>query len=213
MADLRITKVLSNNRFQVTPEIINQTTVETDLIEDFGEPIVSLGGTIDVTSTSIPLTGTILGTFTIGETVTAELPTYSGASGVLQWVDTTNGIIYVKNVTGTFVDTDLVTGQTSDATIDIATAGVGAAVLQFTARYGVAPTSTANFTVPLATRRIPSGWASSQLTFSFDGNTKPEAEENANDLIETIKVITTEKWTELVGKIDNFEGVDITPLP
>jgi hypothetical protein len=213
MADLKITKILTNNRYTASPEVINVTTVETDLIEDFGEPIVSLGGTIDVTSTSLPLTGVFAGTFTIGETVEAELPTYSGASGILQWVDITNNKIYVKNVTGTFLDTDLVTGQTSSATFDINVGGVGAAITQFEARYGVVPTSTANFSIAMATRRIPSGWAGGSLVYTFDGKTKPEAEENANDFIETIKVITTEKWTELIGNIDNYEGVEVVPLP
>lgn len=211
MADLKITKTLTNNRFTVSPEIINETAQELSLLEDFGEPIVTLGGTIDVTSTSIPLTGVIAGTFTIGETIEAPLPTYSGATGVVQWVDTTGGIVYVKNTTGTFVAADVAEGASSGATITVSI--VGAATTQFEARYNLAPESSSNFSVPLVTRRIPSQWDNGALVITFDGNSRPEAEENANDFIQTLKVLTTEAWAELTSKIDNYEGVDIIPLP
>ena len=206
MADLKIVKGLSNNRYTVTPTLVDLTTVETDLVEDFGEPIVTMGGAINVVSTTTALNvGTITGEYSIGEIVEGQT---SGATAIVFYV--TGNIIYVTGITGTFgpSNVDVIEGADSGATSTIIT--VGSTITQFQARYGIAPQSTENFTSPQLIRRIPSQLGQ---TITFDGNLKPEAEQNANDYIETIKVIINEAWTVLTGKIDNYEGTELVPVP
>lgn len=211
MANLVVTKSLESNVYSASFTVSGLSTTESALIEDFGEPTVTFGGTIDVTSECTPIVVTgASGTFTVGETVTAAP---SGASGTLFYADIDDlgaGTLYIYDIGATpFAGGDTLTGGTSGETATYAS--TGADVTQFEARYGVAPESTANFTVTTITRRITSSF--NGTTFSRNGNLIAEAEENMNDLIAQVKAVVEEAWSELIAKVDNFEGTDTYPLP
>ena len=204
MADLRFDKVLTNNRYSITISVVNTTASEDELIEDFGEPVVTFGGDFDVTTTANPLSvSSIVGTFVVGETVTGGT---SGATGVVNKIDLLNDIIWVTTDTG-ITPVETITGGTSGATAQVDS--VGTAKTTFELAYGSAPNSTANFSTTEVSRRLISGLP---ITFNFDGNTNTEAKENCLDHAIATEFDVKAAWNLLLAKIDDYEGVDIIPL-
>lgn len=210
MANLHILKALDNNIYSVTPSVQTLTTSETTLVSDYGDPAVSLGGSIDVVSTARQVNyqnGTLVGTFVVGETVTGGT---SAATGVVFLVETDTFKLHLTGVTGTFGNDEEIEGGTSLATVQTAVSGaLGGLNKLFLLTYGVAPESTANFTVNSVTRKVVSQLP---LTFKFNGNTNTEAEQNANDFIIQIKENVQAVWDVLLANLNTFEEEEIVPL-
>lgn len=205
MAQLKLTRGLTNNKYTLTPEIVEVTALESEQIEDFGEPVITAGGTIDVASTVTQITLAALVTYTVGETVKDNLITTTKSATVVKQVGTT---LYVTPVTGTFADTNNIIGVTSGATTTVSGAPT-TGVNKFLVTYGIAPESTANFTTALIVRRIPSGWANGSTFWTFDGNKTAEAEANAKDFEVVLRFLVSAAWNELNAKIDQWEA----PIP
>lgn len=205
MAQLKLTRDLTNNKYKLTPEIVEVTVQESALIEDFGEPVITAGGTIDVTSTVTQITLAVNVTYTVGETVKDNLVTPTKTATVVKQVGTT---LYVTPVTSAFADTNNIIGVTSGASTTVSGAPT-TGVNKFLVLYGFAPESSANFTTSLIVRRIPSGWANGSTFWTFDGNKTAEAEANAKDFEVVLKYLVATAWNELNAKIDDWEE----PLP
>ena len=204
MATLQITKDLANNRYKVTPDIINVTAADQAKLDDYSEPSVTMGGTIDVVSTATPLNiSGLTGTFVVGEIVTDD----GGTPGSGTVYKVVSGVIWVKDVTASFNAAATLTGATSAATATIDT--IGTTITQFQDVYAVAPQSTITFTVNSIIRNLPTGLP---ITFSINGDTEAEAEENAEDLCVTLGVDITAAWNATMDEINNFERVDTLPL-
>jgi len=210
MANLVITKTLLDNRFTVNAAVASLTTgvgSETELLADYGDPVVSVGGTIDVTTEATPMTVTSSVGYIVGETITGQ----TSLETAVVWKLAT-GVLWVTDISGTFtVGGENILGATSAVTTALAPAGVGTAMTQFQVNNGYAPNSTANFAVPLATRRCYSEL--SNVTWTLDGDLIAEAEDNALDLILQIKTNVTAVWTIFKSHMNTYDGVDTTPLP
>jgi hypothetical protein len=206
MANLCIVKDLTDNRYTVTPSVTDLTTTETALVDDFGDPVVTLGGAFDVTSTGTLLNlNTVVGTFAVGETITGGT---SSATAVVVAVGT--NLVYYNNIVGgPFTAAETITGAGSSATAVVVS--TGSTITQFEIEYGVAPESTEDFTYNTLTRAIVN-----QLPVDFvkDGDTYSEARENSEDLITHITNRISAAWTALTANVpgDNFEGKDVIPL-
>ena len=199
MATLKITKILDSNVYTVDPTIEDITPTEQALIDDFGEPVASIGGVIDVTTDAVPLTMDDTSSFSAGDVVTGDT---SGATGTVHSI--AGNILYVVVASGTF-QTETV--NSNAATILI----VGSPIKTFEVDYGVPPQSTADFTPsPVLKRTLPT---TLNTTFiSINGNLVAEAEANANDLKAQIIKVVSDAWSELLSKANNFEGVETYPL-
>lgn len=198
MATLQITKTLDNNVFTVAPSVVDITTSEQALLDDFGEPTVTIGGTIDVTTDALTLTLDDASPFSVGDVITGDT---SGATGTIHAIS--NNVVYVVVASGTFTTEAINSGA---ATILI----VGSTIKTFEVDYGVPPQSTANFTIASLIRSVPTSLNNTVVT--FDGNVKPEAEQNANDFKAQVIKTVSDAWTELLSKSNNFEGVETYPL-
>lgn len=213
MAQLKLSRTLTNNKYTLTPEIVELTAQDSAQIEDFGEPVITAGGTIDVTSTVTQITLAANVTYTVGETVKDNLVTPTKTATVVKQVATA---LYVTPVTGTFADTNNIIGVTSGATTTVSgvpTTGVNKFKVVYnddpSALNAYTPVSTANFSTSLAVRRIPSGWANGSTFWTFDGNKTAEAEENAKDFETVLKYLVAVAWNDLNAKLDNWEE----PIP
>jgi hypothetical protein len=212
MAQIKVVRTLADDIYTMAPSVVDINTAEQTLINDFAEPIVTIGGLIDVVGICESLTVVFdSGTFIVGETITSSnitTPVPSAPTAKVYWADTVNNTLYITSRVGTFIAGDTVTGAGSHA---VATIGAqNTSGLKFTARYGFAPVSTTNFSVAQLTRTIPTSLNTTSWT--FNGKLNTEAESNAIDLELVARVLIKEAWDVLLAKVNDWEGTIYYPL-
>jgi hypothetical protein len=138
--------------------------------------------------TTLTLSG-VVGSFSVGETVTGAP---SGATGVVNSIDSTGNVLYLKDVSGTFAGGDTVTGGTSGATGTFSSVATGDdQVLMFFAKYPGASGNDIKVALSDSTN-FSSAIISGSTTFAEEFESTPSTNEYAIAVLYNDTIV--EKW-------------------